>query len=272
MSRDSSRGKILRILSWNVNGLSRSGQKVEFIQSLNPDIALLIEVTPKFHGALQEQGYFQHIAFSLDHCFGTDIRKRPLGCVIAAREAFLEKAELLPGMPVAERALLARAKLGKLGIDLCAFHAPPGVNWGSAKSDAYEALSKWLENRGGLAILGMDGNSPKVDHPNPAESVFWRAKEDSVLGVNARHRLGDVFRSFLASNPAMRENLARERPNGPLAVSYDRGRGASIPCRYDFILASPAFIVRHVEYPLEQSLQAGSDHSAVLAELEVQEG
>lgn len=40
-------------------------------------------------------------------------------------------------------------------------------------------------------------------------------------------------------------------------------------CRYDFIYASPAISVLDIKYLYEESVQAGSDHAAVTALLEM---
>jgi endonuclease/exonuclease/phosphatase family metal-dependent hydrolase len=61
------------------------------------------------------------------------------------------------------------------------------------------------------------------------------------------------------------EGLAAERPDGPLAVTHRR-RGAD--CRYHAIYVSPEFDVLDVEHLWEGATEAGSDHAAVLAQLE----
>jgi exonuclease III len=256
-----------RAVSWNLNGLGRQDGRIEFLSSLEPDVAILLEVTPSCYESLKADHVFPHIACSLDLCSGQEKRKRPLGCVIASKKFPLSNVSLLQDMPIAERALVGSLSFGIAVIDVCAFHAPPGVNWGKAKSEAYVALSKWMENRSGPAILGMDGNSPKVDHPDHARTEFWRESEDKVLGVDVKHRLRDSLRVFLESNPNVMSQILEKTPTGPLALSYDRGKASSVPCRYDFVMVSPEFQVKRVEYPYGRSIEAGSDHSAVVVDL-----
>ncbi len=69
-------------------------------------------------------------------------------------------------------------------------------------------------------------------------------------------------------NEAESGRVREQRPNGPLAVSFDRGKGVPIPCRYDFVYVSPEFSVRRVDYPYDASRSAGSDHSIVIAKVE----
>ncbi len=259
----------LRVVSWNLNGLGKQNGRIEFLRSLEPDIAILLEATPSFYESLKEHRYLTHIACSLDHCFGQEKRKRPLGVVIGSPRFPMDGVTLLPEMPVAERALVGRVMVGNQAVDVCGFHAPPGVNWGNVKSDAYAALSTWLVSRSSPIVLGMDGNSPKLDHPDHSKSEFWRPNEDLILSANVQHRLRDSYRLFLDANPEAMNKVRGERPDGPLALSYDRGKATSVPCRYDFVFVSPDFRVHRVDYPYSQSVEAGSDHSAVVADFEL---
>jgi endonuclease/exonuclease/phosphatase family metal-dependent hydrolase len=86
--------------------------------------------------------------------------------------------------------------------------------------------------------------------------------------VDPPHPLRDALRLYLKAHPDDLARIARERPNGPLAMSYDRGRrGRSVPCRYDFVMVSPDMGVETVRYRYEEALRAGSDHALVTADL-----
>lgn len=95
------------------------------------------------------------------------------------------------------------------------------------------------------------------------------ARRGVLLGAHPAHALLDVLRVKLATDPEAMERVRRERPEGPLAVSYDRGRlsGGSVPCRYDVIYATRDFVVEDVQYLYRASLDAGSDHALVYADL-----
>ncbi len=72
--------------------------------------------------------------------------------------------------------------------------------------------------------------------------------------------------------PAHDATAKQERPCGPLAVSYDRGhKGKKVPCRYDFVYATPDISVKKVSYLYEESQKAGSDHGMVLTVLDISE-
>ena len=79
-----------------------------------------------------------------------------------------------------------------------------------------------------------------------------------------------IDRRFLNDRPDLRAQIAEDRPNGPLAVSHRTGRRkgyAGVDRRFDSIWVSHHFRVEKVEYPYEASCAAGSDHSAVVADL-----
>ena len=69
--------------------------------------------------------------------------------------------------------------------------------------------------------------------------------------------------------PLRRETHAA-RPDGPLAISHYTGRGEHRqPRRYDFIYATPDFVVDDVRYLHEEATAAGSDHALVVADLQL---
>jgi hypothetical protein len=131
-----------------------------------------------------------------------------------------------------------------------------------------KAIAEWLGLQPGSLVVGMDANSPKTDHPDPQSNEWWWKDEPSLLGPTPLHRLRDALRLYLGDRPNLLEALQKGRPDGPLAISYQRGRGSQkIPCRYDCILVSPDISVSKVEYlPIANAL---SDHALVVSTLEV---
>ena len=65
------------------------------------------------------------------------------------------------------------------------------------------------------------------------------------------------------------EAVQRRRPAGPLAVTFVRGTIRKVADRFDAIMASTRLNVHHVEHNYEDAVSAGSDHSYVLATLQL---
>jgi hypothetical protein len=119
-------------------------------------------------------------------------------------------------------------------------------------------------------VAGIDRNAPKMDHPDLARAVWFWEEERRVFGSDTAHDLRDVLRTYLETHPRKLRRIVKERPDGPLATSFMRGKGKGHkPGRYDAIYASPELEVRDVRYPFDEAIAAGSDHGLVWAELEL---
>ena len=176
-------------------------------------------------------------------------------------------------VPSPERALHAVASSGSVAIAVASMALPPASSraWGPAKKVAQaKAIAQWLADATGPTLVGIDANTPKVDHPRLAESVWWNDGEECLLGVEKIHSLRDVYRELVERDPALAASIEADRPLGPLAVSYRRGRGErAVDCRYDSILASPDVAVLAAGYEYDAAVAAGSDHALVWADLEI---
>ena len=164
----------------------------------------------------------------------------------------------------------------------CSFH---GMN-GEQGDDGFDKprftmqVAKWLEDQQGPVIIGMDANSPEVDHPDFARTEChfdWlgpRNFERSLLGPDARHRLVDVYRTWLEQDPKRMKQVIKERPEGPLAISHRSGsKKAGKPRRYDHILATRGdFQVVEAAYEYDGAIAMKSDHALVTATLSVELG
>ena len=131
-------------------------------------------------------------------------------------------------------------------------------------------VARWLDAQRGPTVLGIDANTPRWDRIDLAATEFWNAGEEQLLGPAPAHALRDVYRETVERDASRMRVIATERPDGPLAVSYVRGRGErAVECRYDFVLASPDIRVVDSGYRRDESRAAGSDHALVWAELDL---
>jgi hypothetical protein len=267
----------LRFLTWNLNGASgeRAGRLVELLADEagdGPALAALQEVKPATFRALQTSGVFDWLVHSLEIRPPGDFDRgsRKLGCVLAGRgDVELVEGDVLWRLPIPERSAIARVRWNGTEIDAISYHSLTGSGFKAGKGVAYRALLETLAGQERPLLLGLDANTPKVDHPDEARSEFWwPAHEPLVLGpAGARkHDLSDAYRLWLAANPDALAAIETERPDGPLAVTHRRGT-KNIPCRYDQIWVSPEWTVESADHRTEASFEAGSDHALVSVEV-----
>lgn len=260
----------LRFVSWNMHGKRQLEGQLGLLRHIAGDLVALQEVSANAYSELVANKPFAWSAFSLDlrpPLMGEGMSRR-LGCAVFGQHPFrLRKHSLLEQASFPERALVVEVDSPSGPLSICSFHAPPGVNWKERKPQAFMVLTEWLATHPERTLVGMDANAPKTDHPDITQNQWWWKEEPLLLGARPLHNLNDVLRTWLAAHPIEAEQLYTLRPQGPLAISYDRGKKSSIPCRYDFIYVTPDFTVTKVDYLYCEALEAGSDHALVVAEL-----
>jgi hypothetical protein len=199
-----------------------------------------------------------------------DRGNRKLGCVVAGRgEVELVEGSVLWRLPLPERSATARVRSADTELDAISYHSLTGSGFKAGKGVAYRSLLETLRARERPMLLGLDANTPKVDHPEEARSEFWwPAHEPLVLGPRSdrQHDLEDAYRLWLTRFPGEHASITANRPDGPLAITHLRGK-QSIPCRYDQIWVSPDWHVEGVRHLPEESFEAGSDHALVAVDL-----
>lgn len=167
-----------------------------------------------------------------------------------------------------------------MAIVRAVYHAPPGVSWFEKKAQQAVAFADWVAAVDGPVILGADANTPLVDHPDfEAVRTHWHSGkrrlrgapgDDRLWAATKIHGLEDALRSWLRQNPQALAEIRASRPSGPLAFSHYTGKRTNspgVPRRFDSIWVSSHFAVSAVAYPYEESIRAGSDHAAVVADL-----
>lgn len=265
----------LTFASWNVNNRLLRTSHLDFLQMIDPDILALQEVSPKFFKSLSESHLFENSSYSLDLQFNKgEKRSRQLGCALFVKRPLLTSDSwLLDSLPFPERALFARVTAPNFLLTTCSFHTPPGASWKELKPKSHSLFAEWLQSQNSRFVFGIDANAPKIDHPDFDQNQWWWKAEPLLLGVNAIHSLKDAYRIYLYSHPEEFERIRRERPEGPLAISYKRGnrRVNRIDSRYDFVFVTSDINVYEVVYLYDDAIQAVSDHALVRTILEVPE-
>lgn len=162
-------------------------------------------------------------------------------------------------------------------LNTASFHQVAGSDkkkWGPAKKrQTFRAIADWLARHETRAVMGIDANSPELDHPDITRNVYFfdrlAGDQDEHLlhdPARATHVLVDVYRAYLRERPHELEAIVAARTEGPIAVShYNRGR----PRRFDFIYATPDLRPERVVYDDATLTGKLSDHALVIADLAV---
>jgi len=139
------------------------------MRAIHPDVLALQEANPAPVKTLAQSGLFADVFSAIEL---TTVKPSPkrYTCAVAVRHSgWAEKPELLP-LPVPEQSLVVPLSLqdGKQVLAV-SVHIPNGSNWRVVKSETYARLADWLKAAGQCVLLGIDTNSPKVDHPEHSQ-------------------------------------------------------------------------------------------------------
>jgi hypothetical protein len=257
--------------TWNVNNRKLTSEHISRLREADCDLLAIQKAPRAFHADLENAGLFEWSVTSLDLLphKPEDGESRRLGCSIFGRKPFqLVSSGLLGGLEVPDRALMARTLLSSRELTVYSLDAT-GSSRGSVTRQAVKYMTRWLVGESGSILLGIGANAPKTDRPYQGENEWGCAEEPLLLGATPWHQLKDAFRILLKQQPDLLDEVLSERPQGPLAISHYRGRGAErTPCRNDFVFISPDMVVREMNHTLYETL---SDHALVAAQLELPE-
>lgn len=277
----------VRVVSWNVAyrvGAART--QGQWLAALQPSasVVLLQEVNPNSIKVLCEAAglTWWKLAVDLRKPEAGDRPVRRRGVAVAGIGPEPSKVKILATLPLPERTLICRLRLGGTDTTVASYHAPPGVSWKEKKPQQAVGFARWLAATQGPVLFGADANTPSVDAIDFAFTrTHWHTGlprlrgatgDDCLVGPEKIHGLDDALRCWLADHPKTVAELRRIRPNGPLQISHHTGKrhiSPGNPQRFDSVWVSPHFRVVAVDYPYESCLAAGSDHAAVVVDLEV---
>lgn len=268
---------ILRVATWNV---ARSGgpDRVALIADHQLDLLCAQEVTARTHAQLIASGVFDWGLHSLDHRPGPRRAggSQRLGVAVYGRRTVrVRGAGVLNHLPRPETFLYADVDVEgwRHPLTIASYHAAPGPG----KPESTLGVAHWFELQFGPAVLGLDANSPSVDHPDHERSLYcwgqapYTLMEPALIGPPSfvRHRLRDALRLRLAAHP---DEAAPLSDLGPLAVTHDRDKrhDGHSPSRFDSLWVTPEFAVGPVEHLWDHEAGrpiGGSDHAMVVTTL-----
>ena len=263
------------VVSWNVDGWHTIREaQLALLDDSHAELALLQEVTPASMEVLREAGWDGAAALELlddGHTERDGVRPRFSCAVLTRGRVTVQAASLIAHAPSQVRGLQAQILVGDRSLLAISAALPPGATWGRAsKVGQAEALAAAIQQTALPTIVGMDRNGPKFERWDPAETEWWREDPREFFHPTAPHGCADVLDQWYAANPEAASSARDERPGGPRAVSYvERRARPPVPRRYDVIMATDDFHVRHVDYRFDDAIEAGSDHGLVCATLTI---
>lgn len=235
---------------------------------LRPDVVCLQEVTEttlrRWTAALDELGLAHTLAGDL---LGAQAqgRVRPL-LVLTAAGVPLSGQEV-PGAPWPERVVAGRSEAGMLIVNV---HSPISPKPDLVKVRTHEAVHAYLRSASSPAVLCGDLNTPRKEHADgrvwtfartrhgklrPDRGERWDAAELALVKGLEPHGFRDAFREVHGQE-------VRE-----YSWEWPRWGGGY---RLDHLILSKSIAATRVEY-LHDWRRAGlSDHSPLLAELQVE--
>jgi len=269
----------MRVASWNVNRRVGPTAVVQgtFLRTNLIEIVAIQEGNTNSLEKLCEAAGFDWFYSGVD--FAKDLPKtsaRRLSAVIAGKGPHPNKSFVFDNVPFPERTMVC-----DFGDWIaCSFHAPPGVSWGILKPRQAVAIANWLKQVNKPIWFGIDANTPEIGHPSFDKTrTHWHTGDrnlkgepgDDLLVASSKiHELNDAYRLYLSKKKEDMDKIIREFPDGPLAVSHRTGKrkgSKGNARRYDSVWVSNHYDVDNVMYLYEESIVAGSDHSLVLADL-----
>jgi hypothetical protein len=263
-----------KFATWNINRRKPStldnDPRLNLLRSYKPDILALQEVSPSFYKFLASTDLFNWSAYSLKP--GTT---RSNGYALFGNNTFsLINQSLIDIVPFPEQTLICYLQSPTVQLTACSFHVPNGSNHGIRHGDKKRifgrGIADWLIGQNSRTIFGIDANSPKVDHIDIGKCQLFRSDDHDLLGykVDPCHNLKDALRTHLCSHTELTYSSININPDGPLAVSYEKGNNkVQVARRYDHIYITPDIKVIDVEYAT--LVYEASDHALAVAELDL---
>ena len=259
------------LVSWNVEGrVTRLPEQAAVVAELAPDVVCLQEVTvraaPMWEERLRAIG-LEHVAPPAAWA-PDEVRKRRLAVLTAARVPL--ESFPVAGVPWPERALSVRFPDG---FELVNVHSPISPTPGLVKVRTHEAVHAHLARPAEhpRALCG-DLNTPRREHPDGRLWTFardrygrlredrgerWDAAELALVRGLEPHGFRDAFRTL--------HGYAEREPSW----EWPRWGGGY---RLDHLVVSEEVGVCACAYAHDWRRAGLSDHSALVAELEILPG
>jgi len=257
-----------RVIDWNLGHRADTDAQWQLIDRLGWDVLLLQEVHRQHFARFEDHAGVGAADFAFRHRSDRQVKKWCNGIVVRKGIELLASAPMA-NVPSPGRTLCALLRADDATVEVASLANPPtSSGWNELKAVQADTVADRWASRTFPLIAGLDRNGPRVDHPTLAKSVWSWEAEVRLFGPEPKHDMRDVLRTHLDAHRKARAQIATRAPDGPLGLSFMRGKGkGNKPARYDAIYASPEFEVLDVRYVWDEAVDKLSDHGAVWAHL-----
>jgi len=255
----------VRIIQWNISFKANADKIVEFLLNSvsGHTIITLQEVLESVHQEISSKLNADDVACSLSHRSPGKFegKNRKMGVATYAFGGSIESSSLISRSIFPERTLQTAIKFEDTSINLLTFHSITGCDYKKAKSSNFASIADFLHEHD-LDFFTCDANEPKVDSINDNDIVFFDNKDKGknaglILGATKVHVLNDAYKTYST-------NSGNELDSNPLATSHVVSK--KYHRRYDHVYHNNKWKVDSVVYPYGESIDASSDHSAVIGD------
>jgi exonuclease III len=196
------------LLSWNLAGrLKRMHEQADVVEAFGADVICLQEVTPLTGPGWTERLDAAGYRVALTEMPRARESSRPLGVLVAAREAMAPVA--VEGVPWPERVLAVRLESG---LEVVNVHSPISPKPGLAKVLTHEAVFRHLARSAARVprLVCGDLNTPRREHADgsvwtfardrygklrPERGERWDAAEAALIRGLEAYGFRDAFRA-----------------------------------------------------------------------------
>ena len=259
----------LRIMTWNISFKCNAEKIAEYLSRniFGNTIVNLQEVLEPTHSKIISILKPDGVAYSLDlrKAGKNEGKNRRMGVATYVFGGELLDSELVTRSIFPERTLHSTVKFGDKDISVLNFHSLTGVDYKKAKSSNFASLADFIHDQE-LDFFTCDANEPKTDSLEDKETEFFDNRDKGrnaslIFGKDKVHSMSDAFKTHI-------RNTDGNARLSPLAVSHVISK--RFKRRYDHIYNSDRWTVNDVQYPYEESIEASSDHSAVIGNFSIQ--
>lgn len=261
----------MRIINWNLSWSNAIANKAYYLRSLiegKSFVVILQEVKLFCYESLKNYlGDIANIEYSLHYRvpgkFDTDSRKLGVA-VLVSKNLQITNVQVLSRALMPDRTLLVDIEYNGTPLRILGLHSITGCHYLKAKEIQYysfaEAVDEYKPD-----VIGIDANEPQYDHYEISKMKFF----DNYNNGNGCKTFFETIQSNGIVDSFVKDYNIEEFVDGEyLKTSHIIKRGNK-KVRYDFLFVNNTRITNyHCMYDYDNAIRAGSDHAAVIVDVE----